>query len=192
MAKAKMNQTETDDVSTDDVSTTAAGDTTDTNDASTDGAPTDAPVDSESALLLAQAITLITVIEDPVERTLAASALLTSLLESIVEVKGIRQQAVQGLHRGDPDNAVPGRGYGWIADKIGLSRGRVQQIVNDFASGKPAHRDQTKRREIKALIAAGSTIKQAAAAVKVNLATAERLVGGTGRPPGRPKRVHND
>lgn len=62
-------------------------------------------------------------IPDPLQQAIAAGALMEELKRATSEIKGIRIEAVQTL------NAI-GWGYKKIAEAMGISKPRVQQLLN--------------------------------------------------------------
>lgn len=83
--------------------------------------------EEKSLLLVRRAVESLREVPDDAERARVATQLLDALLAANAEVKAVRVDAVIALN-----NA--GFGYGAIAKALGLTKARVQQLVNDMST----------------------------------------------------------
>lgn len=82
-------------------------------------------------LLLTEALEILKAIEDPLEQSIATTEFINQLRDATVEVGEIRRESVQTLHN-------IGWGYQRIADKLNLSKPRLQQLIKNPAPVKRA------------------------------------------------------
>lgn len=109
--------------------------------------------------LLRRAVDAIAAQPDPARRAVDATAFMAALAGAGEEVKAIRKDAMAALQD-------QGLGYGRIADLVGISKSRAQQILAGLVQpARPGRIEVEARLRAERLRASGSTDRQVAAAL---------------------------
>lgn len=98
------------------------------------------PPEEEAVTLVDDAVAAVSSIRDATARAIAAGALLNHLNDAILEVKDTRYVAMKKLNE-------QGVSYTALAETIGLSKSRVQQILTHMAPTKRMGRVEMEARQ---------------------------------------------